>query len=193
MILASKSPRRKALLEELKWEFLVVEANIDEDRPAHLVKKEHAEYLSIKKAAAILIDSERDIVVAADTVVYLGESHLGKPENLPEARTMLNSLSGKRHEVITGVTMRTLRRTITFSCVTEVQFAILSKDDIETYIEEYNPYDKAGSYGIQELITPDGERIGPLKIDKVVGSYTNVMGLPINELQGEMKGFSIPK
>ncbi len=164
---------------------------MDEEYPNNLLNKEHAEYLSAQKAAAISIKSEKELVIAADTVVYLGELHLGKPLNAAEAKSMLVLLSGKSHEVITAVTLRSIERKLTFSCQTVVHFSMFAERDIDIYIKEYQPFDKAGAYGIQELITQDRKQIGPLKIDKVEGSYTNVMGLPIEELAKRMHEFLI--
>ena len=175
----------------MDWKFSIRGTDADEEYPDHLIKSEHAEYVSAQKAAAISIESEKELVIAADTVVYLGELHLGKPANAGEAKSMLVLLSGKAHEVITAVTLRTIGRVFTFSCLTVVHFSTFEERDIDKYILECQPLDKAGAYGIQELITRDGKQIGPLQIEKIEGSYTNVIGLPVAELAKRMDDFLI--
>jgi len=179
------------LLEEMGFKFSIQETRVEEIYPSHLIKDKHAEFLSAQKAAAVSIDLEEELVIAADTVVYLGELHLGKPANANEAKLMLQLLSGKRHDVITGVTLRSLEMEHTFSCLTQVHFSIFEDRHIDTYINKFQPFDKAGAYGIQELVSPGGEQIGPLKIEKIEGSYTNVMGLPVEELAIRMDEFLI--
>ena len=175
------------MLQEMGLEFSVQQTFGEENYPEHLIKGKHAEYLSAQKANRLKINSKEDLIIAADTVVYLGELNLGKPADEIEAKSILRMLSGKQHEVITAATIRTLNTEHTFSCLTKVQFSDFKESDIDAYISEYKPLDKAGAYGIQELITPDGGQIGPLHIERIEGSYTNVMGLPVEELTRKLK------
>ena len=125
---------------------------------------------------------ENELLIAADTIVYLDEEVLGKPADAKEACKMLAKLSGKTHQVVTGVTLRTLERSHSFSCVTEVTFAELTKEQINYYVKNYSPFDKAGAYGIQEWI-------GCVGVTSINGSYYNVMGLPVQRLNLELQAF----
>ncbi len=181
-ILASNSPRRKELLGALEIEFEVRTLDgIDETFPQGLTMTGIPEHISNQKAAAYAL-AEDELLIAADTIVYLDGEVLGKPANAKEACTMLEKLSGRTHEVITGVTLRTLERTRTFSCVTEVTFAELTKEQIQYYVNNYAPFDKAGAYGIQEWI-------GCVGVTSINGSYYNVMGLPVQRLNQELNSF----
>lgn len=181
-ILASNSPRRKELLGALEIEFEVRTLDgIDETFPQGLTMTGIPEHISNQKAAAYAL-AEDELLIAADTIVYLDGEVLGKPSNAKEACTMLEKLSGRTHEVITGVTLRTLERTRTFSCVTEVTFAELTKEQIHYYVNNYAPFDKAGAYGIQEWI-------GCVGVTSINGSYYNVMGLPVQRLNQELNSF----
>ena len=174
VILASNSPRRKELLAGLDIDFQVrVIDGIDESYPASLPTRQIAEYISQKKAAAYRESMAVDeLVITADTIVVLGDEVMGKPHDEADACRMLRELSGKTHQVITGVTLTTRERQQSFSVLTDVTFKTLSDDEIHYYVTHYRPFDKAGSYGIQEWI-------GYVGVTQLNGSYFNVMGLPV--------------
>lgn len=184
LILASGSPRRQHLLEEMGLQFRVLTKPINEVYPNDLTPDEIAKYLSRLKAAAFDHNdfSDNTLIITADTVVTIDGVILGKPADEKEAIEMLEHLSGKTHEVITGVTLRTKLKEHTFSVSTKVVFKILTKEEINYYINLYKPYDKAGAYGIQEWI-------GHVAIKKIEGSYFNVMGLPTHRLYEELLKF----
>jgi len=182
IILASQSPRRKELLALLDLEFTVEVKSVDEVYPANLNSTEVAGYLAKLKASAFTNIKEEQVIITADTVVVLDNKILGKPKNEVEAKAMLLSLSNTEHKVITGVCLKSSTKTHTFSCTTNVFFKHLSNAEIDYYIENYKPYDKAGSYGIQEWI-------GAIGITKIEGSYFNVVGLPIQELREQLNLF----
>lgn len=184
ILLASQSPRRQELLAGLDIAFDVfVKKNIDEDYPAEIPAKEVAAFLSQKKANAYQQDLNNDVmIITADTVVIQGKRILEKPQDKNQASEMLSHLSNHTHQVITGVTLTTKDKQHTFSSVTEVQFTTLSQDEINYYIDKYQPYDKAGSYGIQEWI-------GYIGVEHINGSYFNVMGLPVHQLYTALKAF----
>lgn len=176
LILASKSPRRQELLRGMGLDFEVRLQDSDESYPSHLGPVEVAEFIAAKKADAFdEVAIEGKLLLAADTIVVLGNDILGKPASRNEAVSMLRQLSGKVHEVITGVALRGAGRRDTFSVVTAVHFAPLTPEEIAYYIDHYQPFDKAGAYGIQEWI-------GYNKIKRIEGSYTNVVGLPTEKL-----------
>lgn len=184
VILASASPRRKQLLEQLCINFSVKTiSGLDETYPMDLDWKSIPEYLSLKKAQghASLIKADT-MLITADTLVMLDGVPLGKPKSCDDAKRMLRLLSGKTHYVITGVTIMTARQTKSFSVTTEVDFADLTDDEINFYVERFNPVDKAGAYGIQEWI-------GSIGISRIKGSFYNVMGLPLHRLYTELKNF----
>lgn len=177
IFLASHSPRRRELLGMLGIEFETADSiEIDETYPAAMPPEEVAPYLSQKKGKAYraLIDKDT-IIITADTVVIAKGKILGKPMSENDARTMLHTLSGCSHTVITGVTVTTAETSVTFSASTDVEFATLSDSEINYYVERYRPLDKAGAYGIQEWI-------GAIGIKGITGSYYNVMGLPVHRL-----------
>ena len=184
IILGSGSPRRQQLLEEMGITFKVELIPVDEDFPAYLNPREIAEYLSQRKASAY--DAARltknILLITADTIVTLGDKVLGKPSDRDDAIRILNLLSGKPHEVITAVTLRSAQKSNTFSVSTRVFFKELNGKEIDYYIDCYKPYDKAGAYGIQEWI-------GHAAIEKIEGSYFNVMGLPTHRLYEELDQF----
>jgi septum formation protein len=182
IILASQSPRRKELLSLLDLEFRVEVRSVDEVFPNDLKTSEVAEYLAALKASAFAMIEDEQVIITADTVVVLDDRILGKPTNKVEASKMLRSLSNRNHEVITGVCLKSAKKTISFSSTTKVYFKDLAATEIDYYIENYKPYDKAGSYGIQEWI-------GAIGITKIEGSYFNVVGLPIQELNEQLKNF----
>lgn len=179
IILASKSPRRKELLASLGIQFLTEIKEVEESYPEAMRGAAVALYIATKKAEAFEITSDNTIVITADTIVCIDDKILGKPKDYEEAFDMLKMLSGKRHEVITGVALKTIEKTRSFYEVTAVYFNDLHNEQIEYYLNTYKPYDKAGAYGIQEWI-------GAVAVDHIEGSYTNVMGLPTARLYKEL-------
>ena len=187
IILASNSPRRKELLAGLDLQFEVrVLQDIDESYPHDLPTLKIAEFISKKKADAYLETmADDELVITADTVVILGDEVMGKPHDEADAKRMLGELSGKTHQVATGVTLSTRERQMSFSVVTDVTFKQLSADEIDYYVHTYHPMDKAGAYGIQEWI-------GYIGVTALKGSYFNVMGLPVQRIYEALKTFSCP-
>ncbi len=183
IILASNSPRRKELLAGLDVQFEIkVLSDIDESFPTEMPKKDVATYIATKKANAYQLSSEKDLLITADTVVLLDNEIYGKPADLEDAKRMLRNLSGKTHEVITGVCLTTQKKQHSFSVSSQVRFAVLDEAEIEHYVEKYRPLDKAGAYGIQEWI-------GYIAVEYISGSYFNIMGLPVQRLYQELKKF----
>jgi len=182
--LASASPRRKQLLEELGIPFRVQLKNVEESFPPELKPDEVAAYLSTLKAKAFLDDEfdERTLIITADTIVTIDGVILGKPADREDAIHILQQLSAKKHQVITGVTLRSKHKQTVFSVTTDVYFKQLSNIEIEFYVDTFKPFDKAGAYGIQEWI-------GHAAIEKIEGSYFNVMGLPTHRLYEELISF----
>ena len=181
IILASGSPRRKQLLSEMGIQFQVHAGSVSEEYPKNMVPQEIAEYLSKIKAQGFDENelTENSLLIAADTIVTQKGKVMGKPEDRTDAFRILKQLSGNSHEVITGVTLKMLSKQKTFSVSTLVYFKELSEKEIEYYIDNFKPYDKAGAYGIQEWI-------GHVAIEKIEGSYFNVMGLPTHQLYEEL-------
>lgn len=179
IILASQSPRRNELLKGLDINFKVVVKSVEETYPINTPTEKIAEYIAVKKASAFADIGDNQIIITADTVVLLNDQALGKPKDKEEAFSMIQSLSGKTHKVITGVCLKTNEKEVPFSVSTKVYFKELSSEEINYYIDKYEPYDKAGSYGIQEWI-------GYIGIQKIEGSYYNVMGLPLYELNDHL-------
>ena len=183
IILASKSPRRQNLLKELGFEFEIKTKEIEEIYPPELQKEEVAVFLSELKASAFQHDlKDKDLVITSDTIVCLAQEIIGKPKDRADAIKMLSKLSGNMHEVITAVTLTAKAKQHTFYEVTAVYFKALTLQEIEYYIDKYEPFDKAGSYGIQEWI-------GFIGIEKINGSYFNVMGLPVKRVYEEILKF----
>ena len=184
IILASGSPRRKQLLEELGIKFRIDVKPISETYPSDYPVEKVAQYISEFKAAAFQTADlkSNSLIITADTVVILNNEILGKPIDEDEAKSMLSALSGERHKVITGVTLRTIKKRHSFSVWTDVIFKNLSNEEIEYYVQNFKPFDKAGAYGIQEWI-------GHVAIEKIEGSYFNVMGLPTHRLYEELLRF----
>jgi septum formation protein len=182
ILLASNSPRRKELLAGLGVEYAVkVISDIDESFPDTLKGEEIPLYIARKKADAYKqIIRPDELVITADTIVWLDGETLGKPENESAAVQMLCQLSGKTHQVITGVCLTTCDWQRCFSSMTEVTFAVLTLEEINYYVANYRPFDKAGSYGVQEWI-------GFIGVEKISGSYYNIMGLPVQKLYKELK------
>ena len=184
VILASNSPRRKELLAGLDLQFEVrVLQNIDESYPNDLPTLKIAEFISKKKADAYIgTMAAEELVITADTVVILGDEVMGKPHDEADAKRMLGELSGRTHQVATGVTLSTNERQMSFSVVTNVTFKQLTSDEIDYYVHTYRPMDKAGAYGIQEWI-------GYIGVTALEGSYFNVMGLPVQRIYEALKTF----
>lgn len=176
IILASKSPRRVELLKGLEIEFEVRGTEVEEVYPPALQREEVPRYLSRLKAESLLGSlAYDDILITADTIVYLGNRVIEKPLDEPEAERMLEDLSGKRHTVITAVTVVSRGRDLTFHDESEVWFAQLQPEEIRHYVGKYRPLDKAGAYGVQDFI-------GYIGVERIEGSYFNVMGLPVHRL-----------
>lgn len=179
-ILASNSPRRKELLAGLGIDFEVkVMQGIDESYPDGLPMEEIPQYISRKKASAYSL-ADDELLITADTIVWVDGEVLGKPKDREDAYGMLRKLSGKTHQVVTGVCLTTRQASHSFASVSNVTFADLSDDEIYYYIDNYRPFDKAGAYGVQEWI-------GYIGVTKLEGSYFNVMGLPVQRLYSELK------
>ena len=182
-ILGSNSPRRKEILKEIGLDFSVYPSNVDENFNKEMKLENIGVFLAEKKANAIKNElKENDILITADTTVIHNNEILSKPEKILQAKEMLNKLSGKSHKVITGVCLLSKNKKCTFSCETIVTFNNLEIKEIEFYINKFKPFDKAGSYGIQEWI-------GLIGIEKIEGSYTNVVGLPASMLYTKLKKF----
>ncbi len=183
IILASKSPRRQQLLKELGIQFTVKSFDVEETYPGNLSKTEIPVFLAELKAKPFLVAlKENELVISADTIVCLENEVLGKPADVDEATEILQKLSGKKHEVITGVSLLSKHKKTSFYAITDVYFKELTPDEINFYIENYQPFDKAGAYGIQEWI-------GYIGINHIEGSFYNVMGLPVQRLYEEVQKF----
>ncbi|MEI7663561.1 MAG: Maf family nucleotide pyrophosphatase [Bacteroidota bacterium] len=184
IILASQSPRRQYLLKELGLDFAILEPKVDEVYPEGLLPEEIARYLAELKANAIDLSlfDDHTIVITADTIVYIGNEVLGKPAGHGDAVVMLQKLSGQTHDVITAVCLASASKKHIFHVLSSVTFKVLTPGEIEYYILNFKPFDKAGGYGIQEWI-------GYIGINKIEGSFFNVMGLPVKELYEELLKF----
>ncbi len=183
IVLGSASPRRKELLAELELEFNIKTTDEKEDYPKDLEINEIAKFLAKQKANIIARDIEKDdLLITADTIVVQNSEVIHKPKNKQDAIEILRKLSGNSHKVITGICIKSSEKQIAFSSITNVFFTNLSDDEICFYIEKYKPFDKAGAYGIQEWI-------GFIGIEKIIGSYNNVVGLPTAELYQKLKLF----
>lgn len=182
IILASNSPRRKELMTGLGVGYVVKTLpDVDESYPSTLYGEEIPLYISREKAAAYLSFIQPDeLIITADTIVWLDGKMYGKPTDAEQAKSMLRELSGKTHQVITGVTLSTKEFQKSFAVTTHVTFALLTEDEIDYYVERYQPLDKAGAYGVQEWI-------GFIGVEQLEGSYFNVMGLPIQRLYKELR------
>ena len=184
IILASQSPRRQYLLKELGLDFEIRETNVREVYPEGLRPEEIAIYLAELKAGSFdetRLD-DKAIIITADTIVAVGNEILGKPGHYGEAVIMLQKLSGRKHDVITAVCLKSKKKKHVFHVLSSVFFKVLSLEEIEYYIDNFQPFDKAGGYGIQEWI-------GYIGIDRIEGSFFNVMGLPVKELYEELLTF----
>ncbi len=182
LILASKSPRRKQIMQAMGYDFRVVTASVEEIYPAETPAREVAEYLANLKTEPLINSFSDDIIIGADTIVLHNGEILGKPKDRNHAIATLQKLSGSDHEVITGVSIRYQERISSFSDSTTVVFRNLSDGTITHYVEHYEPYDKAGAYAIQEWI-------GMIGIKEIRGDYYNVMGLPIGRVHLALRDF----
>lgn len=182
VVLASASPRRRELMGGLDIPFVVQTLpDVDETFPKNLSGGEIPLYISKKKADAYRpMMKEDELIITADTIVWLDGEALGKPSDEEDARRMLRNMSGKRHSVFTGVTITTVKEQCSFVAQSNVSFALLNEEEIDYYIKKYKPMDKAGAYGAQEWI-------GYIGMENIEGSYFNVMGLPVQRLYNELK------
>lgn len=182
LVLASNSPRRQQLLADMGIDFSVKSSKGEETYPPEMAVEKVAEFLAIQKADWFGDFSENELYITSDTTVVLEGKVLGKPKNTSEATKMLGALSGKEHEVITGYCLKSQKKQVSGSCITHVTFKPLSDLEINYYVHNFKPFDKAGSYGIQEWI-------GMIGISEIKGSYFNVMGLPTHEIFRELMLF----
>ncbi len=181
-ILASQSPRRQYLLKEIGLEFDVKHKHIEETYPDNLKEEEIPLFLAKKKAGEFNNLLENEILITADTIVWMRDKVLKKPVDKEDAMRILNELSGKCHQVYSGVCIKSRDKEVLFSSCTDVYFKKLTYTELDYYIDRYEPYDKAGAYGIQEWI-------GYIGVEKINGSYFNVVGLPIQKLYTELDDF----
>lgn len=180
VILASQSPRRKQLLQWAEIDFDVIVPDTDESYPALISSADVAIHIARNKALAVLQVYPGSLpILAADTIVVCDGDIIGKPVDKPDAISILSKLSGRKHQVVTGVCLLAGNKEVSFSDVTDVTFNRLSAEQIEFYVDKYKPYDKAGAYAIQEWI-------GVIGIQRVNGDFYNVMGLPINRVALEL-------
>jgi septum formation protein len=185
LILASNSPRRKEILSGLRIPFTIQVKDVAEDFEPHLQREQIAEHLAAHKASAYLEELQPgEVVLTADTIVWLQGNVLNKPKDLAEAKQMLQRLSGNTHEVITGVCLQSSQKQEVFHDVSKVFFRKLTEAEIDFYLEHFKPLDKAGAYGVQEFI-------GMIGIERIEGSYFNVMGLPVHLVYEKLKDFGL--
>ena len=184
IVLASNSPRRKELLQRMGVNFKVRTLfGIDESYPDSLRGEDIVCYISSNKAKAYQSSmAPNELLITADTIVYVDGEVMGKPKNAEQAKEMLHKLSGKTHQVITGVTIVTAKRTENFGVTSQVKFTNITDEEINFYVDNYLPFDKAGAYGIQEWI-------GIVAVEEIKGSYFNVVGLPVQRLYQKLKTF----
>ncbi len=184
IVLASNSPRRKELLQRMGVNFKVRTLfGIDESYPDSLRGEDIVRYISRNKAQAYRSSiAPNELLITADTIVYVEGEVMGKPKTAEQAKEMLHKLSGKSHQVITGVTIVTADRTEDFGVTSQVKFAEITDEEINFYVDNYLPFDKAGAYGIQEWI-------GIVAVEEIKGSYFNVVGLPVQRLYQKLKTF----
>lgn len=182
ILLASQSPRRQELLKGLGLDFEIVKIEADESFPENLIREEITEFISQTKANAFSIINPDEILLTADTLVWLNNEVLGKPQNYEDAFRMISNMADSTHEVFTSVTIKSKEKTVTFSETTEVTFDEFSEEEIHYYLNHFKPFDKAGAYGIQDWL-------GYAKISRISGCYYNVMGLPLRKLYRELLEF----
>ncbi len=182
-ILGSNSPRRSQILKEMGLDFKIIASNIDETIPKGIKNKNVPIYLAKEKANFLFKElNKNEILITADTIVLMNDEIITKPSNKKDAKDILQKISNNKHEVITGICITSDSNQHSFSSKTEVFFNKISDSEIEYYLEKFKPYDKAGSYGIQEWL-------GLISVRKIIGSYTNVVGLPSSELYQELNKF----
>ena len=180
IILASGSPRRQQILKDLGLDFIVKKKDIEEIYPKYLHGKEITNFLAELKAKPFADElKENDILITADTIVRFNGKVLEKPKDLEDAKAMLKELSGRSHEVITSICIKTIDKKVMINATTDVYFKKLTTDEIDYYVDTFKPLDKAGSYGIQEWL-------GYIGVKKIIGSYSNVMGFPVHKFYKEM-------
>ena len=179
LILASGSPRRQEFFKQLDVPFTIQLKEIDEIYPEHLKAADITDYLADLKSSVFTDLKENDLLVTSDTIVWFKEKAIGKPKNKLDAFQMLKEMSGKQHQVFTSVSVKSKSFQRIFNDETVVEFESFSEEEINYYLENFNPYDKAGSYGIQDWIGLTG-------VKKITGSYFNVMGLPVHKLYKEL-------
>lgn len=179
VILASKSPRRQQFFKDLDIDFTIQLKEVEEIYPPELKGIEITDFLADLKSQVFTDLSEKDLLITSDTIVWLDDIALGKPKDAEDAFNMLRSLSGKKHKVITSISIKSKKFQKIINDVTTVSFKEISDDEINYYIKNYKPFDKAGAYGIQEWI-------GFIAIDHLEGSYFNVVGLPVHKLYKEL-------
>ncbi|WET48013.1 Maf family nucleotide pyrophosphatase [Chryseobacterium indologenes] len=184
LLLASQSPRRKELLSNLGFEFEVVKIDCEEIIPDHIKIEDASAYLAELKASAFRALSADEVLLTADTVVAINQQILGKPKDEADAYVMLRSLSGKTHQVYTGITIKTADKIYTETDVADVTFDEITDEEIRYYIQHYRPFDKAGSYGIQEWL-------GMAKIQNLTGSFYTIMGLPTHIVYKILKEITV--
>jgi nucleoside triphosphate pyrophosphatase len=182
IILASGSPRRQQFLKDLGLDFIIKLKEVVEEYPKHYKKEAITNFLALKKARAFDNLKENDILITADTIVWFKNKALEKPNNKEQAVKMLSKLSANKHLVMTSVCLKSIKKEKLFSCTTKVYFNKLNPEIIDYYVENFNPYDKAGSYGIQEWI-------GYIAVKKIKGSFFNVMGFPVHKFYKELLRF----
>lgn len=183
IILASSSPRRQFLMREAGFSFTIEKPDVEENFPREMPVDQVAKYLAMKKAEFFRTSIQNQVVITADTVVIINNYILNKPQDRLEAIGMLNVLSGKTHLVMTGVCILSAEKEESFDDTTEVTFKNLTQQEIEFYVDQYKPFDKAGAYGAQDWI-------GMVAIEKITGSYFNVMGLPIHKVYQHLVNWS---
>lgn len=181
-ILASQSPRRKQLLEWAEIDFEIQVHPTDESYPEGLEPKEVAIHIAREKARAVLPVAPDKTIIAADTIVVLGNEIIGKPTDREDAIAILSRLSGQHHKVITGVSILSKEKEVSFADITDVEFHYLTEDQLTFYVDKYQPYDKAGAYAIQEWI-------GVVGIKRITGDFYNVMGLPVSRVVQALQQF----
>jgi septum formation protein len=181
VVLGSQSPRRAELLKSLGVKFRQISSDIDETYPVNLKAEEVSNFIANAKAQSLVkLISEDELLICSDTIVCLGDQVLGKPKDFTEAKSMLQALSGKSHDVITSINFSDKSKSICLCDRSEVFFKKLAEEDIDYYLEHYQPYDKAGAYGIQEWI-------GMIGIERINGSYFTVMGLPTHLILPQLR------
>jgi septum formation protein len=184
LVLGSKSPRRASLLNEMGFDFSVIVTQADENAPSHLNGEETAIWISEQKARALQpLLTKNQLGITSDTEVWLGNRRYGKPADENEAKEMIRSLSGKTHDVITGLTLTTVSSIKSYCSTVKVTFEVLTEDEINHYVDQFKPLDKAGAYGIQEWI-------GHTMISSIHGEYNAVVGLPTSTLYKALKDFA---